>query len=675
MKNTYFCNVVKIVTISNVNHLIGMTPNKIKVNKNKQPFNKTSDENVKCDAVANHKSISLSGLMPVIAVMVFAIASFSFLILTNSDYLFMVQEKSLFMDTSLFFKECIAVPGGLLNWLGCYFTQYFYYPWLGSLILVLFWVITYYALVNAFKLRGAFTPLAFIPVVALLCSIVDLGYWVYYIKIQGYWFAETLGFLISILAFWIFRYLNNPLKIAWIVLWTVFGYSLFGWFSLLSTLYMSIYVIVSSAKDSNQGRWIIPICGFLLVISVPVLWYNIYTQMRIEDSWTFGFPFFKSDELTSILPAFPFVVMAISPFVFLYLERYVLVNNKTSVVKTNKSYMLSFISVAVVSVVSVWMANYDNYNYHSEIRMYRATEEQRWQDVLDEMSVLPGKPTRQMVMLKNIALMNTGKLGSQMFHYENTGQLPYTYDSLDVHMVQTAATMIYYNFGKLNFAYRWAMENSVEFGFKVDDLKIMTKCSLLSGEYKLANKYINMLKRTTFHKKWAEEYEKYVIEPRLISNVKEFENVRELHSNFSSILDGDNGLCEMYLLNYFSNTMNKDSKLLQELTVVFSLVQKDIQLFWPKFFLYATLHPKEPMPIHYQEAAYLYGSLEPGTVDVAKMPFDKERIVNRYKRFQDYSQSLLRQGMSTEAVGEATRSLYGDTFWWFYFFCRDVQSY
>ena len=153
----------------------------------------------------------------------------------------------------------------------------------------------------------------------------------------------------------------------------------------------------------------------------------------------------------------------------------------------------------------------------------------------------------------------------------------------------------------------------------------------------------------------------------------EFDKIMQLR-HFSNILDGDQGLCEMYIINYFSNTMNKDNKLLQEVTLLYSLIQKDIQQFWPRFFLYATLHEKEQMPIHYQEAAYLYGNLEK-EVDITKMPFDQQLVVSRYNQFNQMTQAYLKQGMSTEQIAEATKSMFGDTFWWFYFFCRDVKSY
>ena len=56
------------------------------------------------------------------------------------------------------------------------------------------------------------------------------------------------------------------------------------------------------------------------------------------------------------------------------------------------------------------------------------------------------------------------------------------------------------------------------------------------------------------------------------------------------------------------------------------------------------------------------------------MPFDKI-VAERYNGFQQLSQSLLATGMNTKDVGEAMKSSYGDTFYWFYFFCRDIHSY
>ena len=155
----------------------------------------------------------------------------------------------------------------------------------------------------------------------------------------------------------------------------------------------------------------------------------------------------------------------------------------------------------------------------------------------------------------------------------------------------------------------------------------------------------------------------------------ELANIIDLQRHMGSVLDGDNGIPEMYLINYFSRSMNKDSKYFQEMTLVYALVQKDIQLFWPRFVQYAYLNSDKTMPIHYQEAAYLYGKLEPQSMDISRMPFDQQQIVARYERFNQTAQSLLSTGLDTKQVGENMKAVYGDTFWWFYFFCRDIVSY
>jgi len=104
------------------------------------------------------------------------------------------------------------------------------------------------------------------------------------------------------------------------------------------------------------------------------------------------------------------------------------------------------------------------------------------------------------------------------------------------------------------------------------------------------------------------------------------------------------------------------------------MASKDIQLFWPRFFQYAHLHQGEEMPIHYQEAAYLYGNLEKN-VNIEKMPFDKKRIVDRYTQFNSTIQYYLKKGVNEQDIAEITRSRFGNTFWWFYFFSNNVDTY
>lgn len=596
----------------------------------------------------------------------FAIFAAYMLIAKNSDYLYMCQERSLFVADSSFFDMQTRVPGGFMAWIGCYLTQLFHTPWVGSAVLILLWAAIYFLTVKTFRISSPYQPLALIIPAALLCSVIGIGYWIYYIKIPGYWFSETVGVLMMVLALFVSKLISNRwANIAWMVVWTAVGYVAFGWYALLGTLCMGIM---------NYRSVYHSVAAILSIIAVPLIAYQFYTQMRMEGAWLAAFPQFQIDIYPSFRLSIPFVVIAVA-FILLSFFR---LDKKWEEIgtKSRRSFITQVALYATIFCIGVfvWNSHVSDYNFHSEMRMYRATDEARWDDVLSEAANIKIHPTREQVMLRNIALINTGKAGSTMFHYDNKTIQPQPFDSLSVHMVQTNGPLTYLNYGRTNFATRWCIENGVEYGFNIDSYKILTRSALVSGEYEVAQKYIDILKKTMNYKEWAERYEAVNGDSAKIAALPELTNICELHNHFRSVLDGDEGLLEMYLLNYFSHTQNKDSKYLQEITLIFSLISKDIQLFWPKFFLYANLHEQEEMPIHYQEAAFLYGNLE-HQVDISRMPFNQELIVNRYNNFQQMSQSLLRQGMDSEQVGEAMKASYGDTFWWFYFFARNITSY
>ena len=63
------------------------------------------------------------------------------LLLFENQLLWKIEETNLFLYTPLYFKEQMLVPGGLLSYVGCFFTQYLYQPWLGVLLLCAWWLL------------------------------------------------------------------------------------------------------------------------------------------------------------------------------------------------------------------------------------------------------------------------------------------------------------------------------------------------------------------------------------------------------------------------------------------------------------------------------------------------------------------------------------------------------
>lgn len=628
----------------------------------------------KADIANKQQSISLQlspRWMTWIEMIVFTLFAGVMLVGMNSDYLFTVQERSLFLNNSIFFDELTATPGGIIRWIGCFLTQFFYYPIVGASMLILIWLAIYLVTPKAFGLQRRWGFLALILTFALLSSVIDLGYWLYYHKFQGYWFAQSLSLLLTLAGLWWGRSMSSWKRYLYLGLWTALTYPILGWYALFGSLLIGL-TYAFAVKTKSNPLYILAFTA-LLIAATPLLWYYHYEQLQLSDAWLYGFPLFQLDIMTSWITTMPFFVMtaACIGFVFVGKKRTDEVENEEK--PLTLKWIAASIGALLIGGTATWIANFDDENFHAELRMTLYAEEADWKELLKE-AAQHEEPTRQMVILKNIALIHSGDIGNQMFRYPNRGKLPHKRDGLKVHLAQTAAPLIYFWHGKWNYAIRWSIENGVETGFNVSELKLLARCALLNEEYETASKYIKLLEKTTFHKEEAERLEEMRRNPELITQANEYKQIRELHKHFNNDIDTDNGFCELYLIHHFSNTMNVDSKLLQEVTLNYALISKNIQLFWPRFFQYATLHSGEEMPIHYQEAAYMYGNLEK-TFDISKMPFDRKRISSRYLHFQNQSQAYLRNGLTEKEVGEALKPRFGDTFWWFYYFSNDQSSY
>ena len=133
-------------------------------------------------------------LLWLLAYVIFFVAlAWYFLYMKNADKMYFLQDRGWWNSTSLFFKDCISVPGGMLAWAGSFLTQIFYYSALGCLLLILLWLLTFGLAKYSFKVPGEWSFLLFIPLAALLCSIIQLGYWVYLLKDVDYVFYHSLG--------------------------------------------------------------------------------------------------------------------------------------------------------------------------------------------------------------------------------------------------------------------------------------------------------------------------------------------------------------------------------------------------------------------------------------------------------------------------------------------------
>jgi hypothetical protein len=76
----------------------------------------------------------------------------------------------------------------------------------------------------------------------------------------------------------------------------------------------------------------------------------------------------------------------------------------------------------------------------------------------------------------------------------------------------------FYSIGLINEAHRWAFESMVVQGFLPENIKLLIKTDLINGHYKVAERYLNILKKTLHYRSWAMKYELMLDHPELIQS-------------------------------------------------------------------------------------------------------------------------------------------------------------
>lgn len=605
----------------------------------------------------------LSAWLPVGIVAVAFVAVFVCLVVFENDFLWKAQEMNLFLDTPLFFSQQMVVPGGLLTWAGCWFTEYFFHPWVGVLWLLAWWALLMLLTWRTFRVPRRWMVVLLVPVALLLVTVVDMGYWLYYLKLRGHIFSATIGMTCAVAAVWLYRVLPSrwALRPCYVALAAVLLYPLMGFYALLALLLMAL--LSWRLPDMKGGqRLLSTLVAVLAGVAVPLFYYRYhFCQTNITDIYTVALPLYKiANEWDATLYT-PFVLLVVC-YILLALGY----GRKADCRPLWWSVGQAVLCLGLVAGVGLsWMRDY---NFHTELRMQRCMEQEDWQGILDEAAHPQEPPTRAIIMMRNLALFRLGRQGNEMYHYLTGAEESKA--GFTVHMTQIVGRSIYYNYGLLNYCYRWCLEDGVEFGWRAEFLKYLTRCALVNGEWQVARKYLRLLEHTRYHRRWAQQQERFLGHEKLLRADASYSPVFHLLSP-KDILSSDNELVEQFLMYHFVNTPG-DDPLYREQRLLSALWSKDIGAFWSCFFPYAEQHPNNRMPTHFQEAAYLYGHLEPDRVDISRMPFDPQ-VRQTYDSFMRDAMQYVKGG--EEYMRQMLYPMYGHTFYYEYYLVRGQKLY
>ena len=583
------------------------------------------------------------------------------LLCLESDLLWKVQQQNLFLYSSLFLKQTMVTSGGMLSYLGTFFTQFFYHPWIGVVMLCSWWWLLMWLVKRTFQIPDRWMVLTLIPVGCLLIANMDLGYWIYVMKLKGYFFSATIGTTAGVALLWLFRILphNLWLRIGFIVLTAAIGYPLMGAYALVTILLMGIWTW--RLTDSRKENICLSAVALLTCIVIPLVYYRyVYYQTHFNDIYLTALPTFT---ITETLHTYyiPYYLLALY---FLFMV--VVPLNPTKPIKPIKPILLQSLLLAAL-IACVWHLWYKDDNFHHELRMQRCIEQTDWQGVIDEGKKQKGEPTRAIVMMHNLALSRLGLQCDLMYRFPKGSKKPNT--PLPVFMYNTAGHLIYYHYGVMNECHRICMEEGVEYGWNAELLKYMVRSAMLSNETKVTRKYLDLLRQTQFYGDWADHMEQLIENPELRFNDTEIGPITHM-MHYADIQSPGDGAVERNLMELLSKT-DANEPYFQEQAVLAAMWTRNSDDFWARFEHYINMHPNRTVPRIFQEAAYLFGNMQQLSF-TEELPIDREVKEN----FRGFIQMMQQCNWKPNAqVRNYLFQRYGTTYYFEFFFLKDITYY
>ena len=563
-----------------------------------------------------------------------------YILYINQEVLYTAHERSEFIFGAPFFHTLMSKPFGLMRYVGAWLTQLLCEPAIGAGVLVAIWVLIFYVGTKAFRLQGSASALMLLPVACLLTSIVNQGYWIYISTIRGYWFSQSVGYLVMLLLLWTAR--STPRK--WHLVWYLVGfclYPLLGWFALL-------FILCLALVEKPTWRECL---GVVLLFFTASIWHTqYYSNLRFDDVVLAGLPRFETPSDASPHLSIPFWVLGTVSVLIPVCGKYL-----------SKSFVP--IICAVAGIIFTWSFMFQDKNYINEMRMVRYAFDDNWKEVL-HIAEENKELTSTMVFLKNLALMNatpqagqgTGnknvlldrsyKMGNDAVDLNNP-------DTLHVTLLDIASPLVYYNYGMINEAIRLSFENAIQAGFSPFYLKMLSRCALAKGDKQLVERYTTILHHRPFYGDW---------QPAPVTTT-----IKELQKCYPDEITGVEN-SDSYIVNSISYWYESDSKVASEQALFYAMMRCDSRRFWPALRKYVKLHMEEEFPLHAMEAYILYMDKAP---EEKRMMLPVEQSVyERYKQFWATLERKAKPGMAIETIGEEMRKDFGDTYWWYNIFGR-----
>lgn len=456
----------------------------------------------------------------IIILAIFIIFAFWIMAMKNGFMLQWYDEMSIFEYGHNSLRQYLNYPGGIFRCAGTFLTQLLYYPALGTIVLITIWLLCGWLTSISFRLTGASAALCFLIPLCMLASILQLDEAILTFESQGYVFYNTLGFAFSIAAYSLFTIARHSLYlqgIFTIILPLLYPFA--GYFALLPAALCLLSMCIGSIRKRKILPGVFAVISFVLIWIVPFIYYRYFTGTTVDNEYLYlkGLPELTLNKYDWYL-WYPFATATILLFLLFFISTF-LDNNKIRYSKATRGISLSLFIIGILCCIKA--DGKKSEQLRASILMNQAIEQHDWNKATHIMSLIKESPNYTMCVLNNLARAYCGKDRTSVRNMM-TETKDYRHD--EEQTIQTFVNVtVNFNIGRFNQSHRWATEQNVRFGDRVFYIKYIVMNAIMNGDMAFAKKFNQQLMRTMFHKKWAENMNRYIENPDLVATIPDYD--------------------------------------------------------------------------------------------------------------------------------------------------------
>lgn len=585
-----------------------------------------------------HKILNLEHLLSLI----FGASVFVFFALYYPFHLHYQEQYQLFLFTKRYFFEYLSKPGGISNYLGNFFTQFYFYSTIGALFIALFLTLLQQLFLKSIKRFGdsaIFWPLSFIPSAlyfSLLCNENIL-----------------LGGLIAIIIITAFNLIYINIKTTRIrIITLLISLPILYWVAGGAVVFSLLFIILWELFLKDLKTKYLLFLGFISLIvtaTVPLIAGKYFLQYPMKRIWI-GVEYFRFPEIFFPQIAVIGIVIGTVPYFAYAISKKIRHSLKSIVVAVQLLIIFPGSYLLLSKSTDMPKEEVMAYDFYTRMR--------KWEDVIalaDQKT--PMSPLS--VTCLNLALAQQDQLGEKMFTYYQNGIQGLIPDFTRDYTIPTIAGEVYYHLGMINVSQRFAfeaMEALPDYQKSTRSLKRLTETNLINGSYPIAEKYLKLLQKTFYYKRWANNVQSQLNDENFINAHREWGWLRQCRVKDDFLFSEDER--DMMLGILF--TQNKQNKMAFDYLLAYCLLNKDLEHFWQYFQMGQSFYSQH-IPTHFQEALLYYWTSK--NTDLSKkFPFPVSAQVR--DNFTNYH-NIYVSNMDAKPLLQKN---YSDTYWYYFHF-------